>query len=50
MSKKSNVKEEFPTLEDLMFRNDRAIQRHKKQKYFERIKPFKKFKKGMKRL
>ncbi len=41
MSFKSNVKKEFPTLEDLMFKNPSAIARHKRKKYFEKVKPLK---------
>ena len=34
MKYKSKIKEEFPTLEDLMFRNDTAIKRAKRKKYY----------------
>jgi len=40
----SQTKQEFPTIEDLMFKNKSAINRHKRQKYFAKVKPFKKFK------
>lgn len=32
--KKSKIKEEFPELSDLMFKNKSAIKRASKQKYF----------------
>ena len=48
MSRKDSVKKEFPTLEDLMYRNKTAIERHKRYKHFEIVKPFKKYKKGVK--
>ena len=37
----SKTKKEFPTLEDLMFRNKSAMSRHKRKKYFEKVKPLK---------
>ena len=48
MHTKSKVKEEFPELEDLMFKNSRAISRNKRKKYFEKVKPLK-FRKWRKR-
>jgi len=41
MNTKSKVKQEFPELEDLMFKNSTAISRHKRKKYFEKTKPLK---------
>ncbi len=40
----SKAKEEFPELEDLMFKNKPAITRHKRNKYFKKVKPLKKYK------
>lgn len=40
----SKTKQEFPELEDLMFRNKPAIARYKRNKYFKKVKPFKKYK------
>ena len=49
MIKKSQTKEDYPTLSDLMFKDKPAIKRQKRIKGFRYRKPDKYFKPGFKR-